>query len=110
MAAQTEFSCAALAVQLAAEEFRRDKGKYPAALEELVPDYLPEVPKDPFDDGRPIKYNPETRVLYTVGPDRAFTGNLPDKDELDKMGRGQLRGIDHSLRNLDGSPLPIPAE
>ena len=59
---------------------------------------------------RPIKYNPETRVLYTVGPDRAFTGKMPDKDELDKMSRGQLRGIDHSLRNLDGSPLPIPAE
>ena len=110
LAAQTEFSCAALAVQLAAEEFRRDKGGYPAALEELVPDYLPEVPKDPFDDGRPIKYNPETRVLYTVGPDRAFTGKLPSKDELDKMSRGQLRGIDHCLRNLDGSPLPIPAE
>lgn len=110
LAAQTEFSCAALAVQLAAEEFRRDKGGYPAALEELVPDYLPEVPKDPFDDGRPIKYNLETRVLYTVGPDCAFTGKLPSKDELDKMSRGQLRGIDHCLRNLDGSPLPIPAE
>ena len=110
LAAQTEFSCAALAVQLATEEFRRDKGEYPAALEELVPGYLPEVPKDPFDDGRPIKYNPETRVLYTVGPDRAFTGKLPSKDELDKMSRGQLRGIDHCLRNLDGSPLPIPAE
>ena len=110
LAAQTEFSCVALAVQLAAEEFRRDKGEYPAALEELVPGYLPEVPKDPFDDGRPIKYNPETRVLYTVGPDRAFTGKLPSKDELDKMSRGQLRGIDHYLRNLDGSPLPLPAE
>ena len=110
LAAQTEFSCAALAVQLAAEEFRRDKGEYPAALEELVPGYLPEVPKDPFDDGRPIKYNPETRVLYTVGPDRAFTGKLPSKDELDKMSRGQIRGIDHCLRNLDGSPLPLPEE
>ncbi len=110
LAAQTEFSCAALAVQLAAEEFRRDKGKYPAALEELVPGYLHEVPKDPFDDGRPIKYNPETRILYTVGPDRAFTGKLPDKDELNKMSRSQLRGIDHCLRNLDGSPLPLPAE
>ena len=110
LAAQTEFSCAALAVQLAAEEFRRDKGGYPAALEELVPGYLPEVPKDPFDDGRPIKYNPETRVLYTVGPDRAFTGKVPSKDELDKMSRGQLRGIDHCLRNLDGSPLPLPEE
>ena len=110
LAAQTEFSCAALAVQLAAEEFRRDRGEYPASLEELVPGYLPEVPKDPFDDGRPIKYNPEIRVLYTVGPDRAFTGKMPDKDELDKMSRSQLRGIDHCLRNLDGTPLPIPAE
>ena len=110
LAAQTEFSCAALAVQLATEEFRRDKGEYPAALEELVPGYLPEVPKDPFDNGRPIKYNPETRVLYTVGPDRAFTGKLPSKDELDNMSRHKLRDLDRCLRNLDGSPLPIPAE
>ena len=110
LAAQTEFSCAALAVQLAAEEFRRDKGEYPAALEELVPGYLPEVPKDPFDDGRPIKYNPETRVLYTVGPNRAFDGKLPTKDKLDNMSRHKLRDLDHCLRNLDGSPLPLPAE
>ena len=110
LAAQTEFSCAALAVQLAAEEFRRDRGEYPASLEELVPGYLPEVPKDPFDDGRPIKYNPETRVLYTVGPDRAYDGKLPSKDELGNMSRHKLRNLDHLLRNLDGSPLPIPAE
>ena len=41
---------------------------------------------------------------------RAFTGKLPSKDELDKMSRGQIRGIDHCLRNLDGSPLPLPEE
>ena len=75
-----------------------------------MPGYLPEVPKDPSDDCRPIKYNPETRVLYTVGPNRAFDGKLPTKDKLDNMSRHKLRDLDHCLRNLDGSPLPIPAE
>ena len=107
LAAQTEFSCAALAVQLAAEEFRLDRGGYPATLEDLVPAYLPEIPKDPFDDGRPIKYDSEKHVLYTVGPDRAFTGKLPTKDELEMMSRHELCDIDHCLRSLDGSLLPI---
>lgn len=39
----------------AAELFRRQQGRLPATLEELSPDYLPEVPLDPADD-RPLFY------------------------------------------------------
>ena len=67
-----------------------------------MPGYLPEVPKDPFDDGRPIKYNPATRVLYTVGPDRAFpdSGGASRKDlvltDEWKRYRIDLEGVDLS--------------
>jgi len=33
-----------------------------------VPDYLDEVPRDPFD-GAPLRYLPEQRLLYSIGAD-----------------------------------------
>ena len=39
---------------LAAERFLRDHGRPPTTLEELVPEYLPEVPRNPFT-GDPLK-------------------------------------------------------
>ena len=41
-------------VALAAAWFRHDHGRLPAALDELVPGYLPEVPGDPMS-GRPLR-------------------------------------------------------
>jgi hypothetical protein len=40
------------AMSLACQLFRFDKGRWPAGLDELFPDYLPRVPKDPWGDGR----------------------------------------------------------
>lgn len=80
------------AVALAMRLYEVDNGRHPAKLEELVPDYLSEIPADPYaTDGRAIGYQPEaTRVappgewfqwnstpamkrprpvLYSVGPD-----------------------------------------
>jgi hypothetical protein len=57
-------------VGLALERYRLDKGRWPKELTELVPDYLPAVPKDPFD-GRPLRYRPlaDGVIVYSVGPD-----------------------------------------
>lgn len=44
------------AVSLAAQLFRADHGRWPNALDELVPAYLPAVPLDPFTDGKPLGY------------------------------------------------------
>lgn len=53
---------------IAAELYRRDRGKLPATLDELVPDYLPAVPTDPFN-GEPLRYvvNPSGFVIYALG-------------------------------------------
>jgi hypothetical protein len=48
--------------------FEKRTGKLPATLAELVPAYLPAVPRDPYD-GRPFRYSPEKRVVYAVGMD-----------------------------------------
>ncbi len=43
----------------------------PATLEELVPAYLPDIPRDYFDGGA-IKYSRELHALWSVGPRGKF--------------------------------------
>jgi hypothetical protein len=52
----------------ALESYRRDKGKYPDALDELQQGYLAEIPLDPFLD-KPFRYvvEPANVLLYSVG-------------------------------------------
>jgi hypothetical protein len=58
-------------VALAAERFRRERGRWPETLAELVPRYLDRVPEDPFD-GAPLRYRrtAEGVKVFSVGPDR----------------------------------------
>jgi len=53
---------------LAAARYRAKTGQWPARLADLVPDYLPEVPVDPFD-GKPLRMATKDGriVLYSVG-------------------------------------------
>ena len=65
------------AVALAIRLYEVDHGRRPETLEELVPNYLPTVPEDPFaDDGRAMGYAPDAAppVLYSVGSDGVDDG------------------------------------
>ena len=55
--------------------FRAEKRQYPEKLAELVPSYLPAVPRDPFS-GQAMKYRREGAgyVLYSVGVNRRDDG------------------------------------
>ncbi|MEY4483616.1 MAG: hypothetical protein RL693_1068 [Verrucomicrobiota bacterium] len=55
-------------IMLAMRRYELEQGKLPVTLEELVPKYLPAVPTDPFDDA-PMRWNPEKKVIYSVGED-----------------------------------------
>lgn len=86
---------------LALERYRLANAGYPTSLEELVPDYLGEIPKDPYDNS-PLRYrkNPERFVLYSIGND--LTDNNTDK------------GYDYSYSNkpFERSPdivWPLPS-
>jgi hypothetical protein len=66
-------AAAALAIRL----YEVDHGHKPPSLADLVPDYLREVPLDPFtDDGRTIRYLPDAHppVLYSAGTDGVDDG------------------------------------
>lgn len=61
----------AAAFALALHFYRHDHGALPATANLLVPAYLSELPKDPFDaTGQPIRYAPSKfgrPILYSVG-------------------------------------------
>ena len=79
-----------LRTELALRAYRLDHRRPATALADLVPDYLPAVPDDPFDPGRPLGYHaagpfsyvlPSGRVpagsrafAYSIGPDCASQG------------------------------------
>jgi hypothetical protein len=67
-------------VVIAAERYRLAQGKFPDQLEQLVPDYLPSVPHDPFD-GQPLRiYSREDKfAVYSVGMDGKDDGGKDDK-------------------------------
>ena len=72
---------AATKIIVACHLFQRATGRKPATLDELVPDYLPAVPPDPFD-GAPFRYNPELGVIYSVGKSLTdFGGTDPTPPE-----------------------------
>ena len=51
---------------MACNRFARDKGRWPETLTELVPEYLGEVPRDPYD-GAPFRYSAEKGLVWAVG-------------------------------------------
>ena len=65
---------------IASHLFLRETGRKPLALDELVPDFLPSVPSDPFD-GAPFRYNPELGVIYTVGKSLTDYGGIVEYDD-----------------------------
>ena len=57
-------------VAVAIERFRFRHGKPPQTLDALAPEFLPEVPLDPFD-GQPLRYrvDADEYAVYSIGAD-----------------------------------------
>ncbi|MFC1883177.1 hypothetical protein ACFL2O_00260 [Thermodesulfobacteriota bacterium] len=65
---------------LAAWAYYKDKGRCPASLEELAPQYLAEIPSDPFSpDGRQLNLKAREKgiVIYSVGSNQTDDGGKP---------------------------------
>lgn len=63
---------------IAVDRYRLDHGTFPATLDALVPQYLDEVPLDPFSN-QPLKYrvNAGSALIYSIGPDQHDDGGAP---------------------------------
>ena len=82
---RAELRCAAAA--LAAERYRLATGPWPEHLDQLVPEYLPAVPADPFD-GQPLRLRrlADGLVVYSIGQDRQDDGGQRDRKQPGKPG------------------------
>jgi hypothetical protein len=69
---------------LAITHFRADHGRLPERLAELVPEYLAELPDDPFS-GRPLVYRrtDDSYALYSVGENGRDDGGTRDPSHPD---------------------------
>jgi hypothetical protein len=67
-----------LMTDLAIRQFQSERGVYPKRLDELVPEFLQALPRDPFGTNGFI-YRPQTNgfLLYSVGPDGKDDGGTP---------------------------------
>ncbi len=82
---------------VAVERHRADAGRLPAALDDLVPSYLGEVPMDPWADGQPLRYMLDDSdlgyVLYSVGRDGTDNGGTrPPESRARNRDQGALNG------------------
>lgn len=64
---------------IAIKAFKNDTNDYPTSLNELVPNYLSSVPRDPFD-GKLLKYSATKKILYSVGEDLQDSGGSTGDD------------------------------
>ena len=71
-------------VFLALRCYQLENGKLPKTLDELAPNYLAQVPADPFSE-KPFVYEPDTTSprLLSVGPDQK--PDAPDAEEKDDI-------------------------
>ena len=71
--------CASAAI--GCERYRLARGTWPSGFDELVPEFLPSRPIDPFD-GQPLRFRSENNVvvIYSVGADRRDDGGRAEAD------------------------------
>ena len=69
------FEVNARIVACACQSFKAKYGDFPKTLDSLVPEFLPEVPRDPYD-GEPFRYNNDKLFLWTPGERLSFDGKV----------------------------------
>jgi hypothetical protein len=89
------------ATALAVEQWRAGQGAWPESLEQLVPELLPEVPEDPYADGKLLcRRTDDGVVVYSAGPDGRDDGGLRRKD-VTGSGERSDAGWDLPFRLID---------
>jgi hypothetical protein len=76
-----------LIVAIAAEHYRRAHEDWPESLNRLCPQFLADVPRDPFD-GEPLRYRrvEDGVVIYSVGSDGADNNGNLDREHPNQPG------------------------
>jgi hypothetical protein len=78
-----------------------NNGTLPKQLEQLIPQYLPQVPLDPMTAGQPLKYEADRSIVYSVGDNGAddagseehIAGAAAGQKPQSRPGRWQQRDV-----------------
>lgn len=103
-------------IGLALERYRAAKGGYPAALSDLVPEFIASVPADVFT-GKPLLYRTEPggAFIYSVGPNLKDDGGIENRDDAKDdiswaAGAAAVRKFAPPPASADAAdPLPVSA-
>lgn len=85
-ALRAEATIAVLRTGIALERHHLKHGNYPSDLQDLIPDYLPSLLADPFDE-KPLRYQrmPDgSRRVWSIDADLLDEGGLPHRDRGSK--------------------------
>jgi hypothetical protein len=83
-------------ILIALRRYERRNGHLPEKLEDLVPEFIEEVPRDPFDD-QPLRYSRERRILWAVGENlRDDGGSKKDRKSGEETGK-RRRMLDYVI-------------
>ena len=92
------FAARASAAALACRSYKAKYGAYPKTLSALVPEFLADVPLDPYD-GEPLRYDAERFFIWTRGEELSFNGNVEfGKDGKPSWNHGRDR---HCVRFIE---------
>ncbi|QJW93517.1 hypothetical protein [Frigoriglobus tundricola] len=96
--------CAATGV--ACERYRLKNGRWPGALADLVPAFLPAIPQSPFD-GKPLSYRvfPDRIAVYCFWANASL-----DRQDYPDEFRGDVPGIGYGCRLWNPDRRGRPAE
>ena len=114
--AEGDATLAGMSIRCALEAFRLRTGAYPGTLGDLSPDYLPELPRDPFsaeDFHYRVDADAGTYLLYSVGPDKTDNGGDLVWSEVDGtgdmlIGPQLMTRLEAVSAGPDGVPGPPP--
>jgi hypothetical protein len=76
---EEDFSVIGTQILLALKIYKMEKGELPKNLNQLIPEYLSEMPVDPFD-GQYVRYLPDKKIIYSVGSD--LKDNFGEKGDI----------------------------
>ncbi len=80
--AQVEGKASGVRLVLALRAYEMEKKTRPDKLEALAPDYVPALPRDPFDGAPSFRYDAAQRRVYAVGTDFKDDGGDEGKDRV----------------------------
>jgi hypothetical protein len=98
----------ALRLKIALCLYERKHGQMPDDLDSLVPEFMQEIPRDPYDD-QPFRYSKEGKKVWAIGSDLIDeNGSAKDDAIMVDYGHGYDLVMPLGTRELKPKLAPIP--